>query len=135
MHGRSITLGPLGLIQEGHIGLRDLGVDILQPDIHRANRNGQVLEPGEEVEQVVWSEGEFGRLDVLRGELECPEGQGRCQRQGGGGEGGTCRGRGGGRLWGDGILGLSSQLQGICESLFVCTDKAGKVLVEQACQR
>lgn len=70
MYRGSITLGPLGLIQEGHVGLGDLGVDILQPDIHRANRNRQVFEPGKEIEQMMWSEGELGRLDVLRGKFE-----------------------------------------------------------------
>lgn len=134
MHRGRIALGTLGLIQERHIGLRDLGVDILQPDIHRANRNGQVFELGEEVEQVVWSESEFGRLDVLGGELECPEGQGRCQSQGGR-EGGAGRGRGGGRLWGYSILGLAAKLEGVCKSLFMCTDKAGQVLMGHSCQQ
>lgn len=40
-------------------------MDVLQSDIHGANRNGQFLEPGKQVEQMVWGESEFGRLDVL----------------------------------------------------------------------
>lgn len=77
---------------------------------------------------MVWGEGELGGFDVLGCELECPERQGRSQCQGGGGEGGARGRRGGGRLWGYSILGLAAKLEGICESLFMCPNKAGQVL-------
>lgn len=38
------TLGPLGLIEKGNIGLRNLGLDVLQPNVHGAHRDGQILE-------------------------------------------------------------------------------------------
>ena len=123
------TLGPLGLIQKGNIGLRDLGLDVLQPDVHGAHRNGEVLKAGQEVEEVVGGQGEFGRLDILRRELQCPKGQsrGQCQRRGGKGAPGA-RGGAGGLLWGTGILGLAPELQSICQCFLMRANKAGEVL-------
>lgn len=77
---------------------------------------------------MVWGESELGGFDVLGGELERPEGQGRSQCQRGGGRGGR------GRLWGYSILGLAAKLEGICQSFFMGTNKTGQVLVRDMCQ-
>lgn len=53
MDGGSIAPGSFGFIKEGNIGLRTLGVDIFQSDIHGAHGNAKFFEAGEEVEQVV----------------------------------------------------------------------------------
>jgi hypothetical protein len=60
----------LWFIQKGNIGLRNLGVDILQSDVHRAHSNSQVLEAGEEVEEVMGGQGQFGGFAILRGKFE-----------------------------------------------------------------
>lgn len=122
----AITLGPLGLIQERYVGLRYFGVDVLQSDVHRTHGNGQILEARKQVEEVVRGEGEFGGLDILRGELQCPEGQSRRQRQGGGER--SRRGEGGWRLWGRDILELAAELEGIGKRFLVRTDEAGQIL-------
>jgi hypothetical protein len=44
MDRQPVALGPLGFVQEGDIGLGDVGMDVLEPHIHRAYRNGEVLE-------------------------------------------------------------------------------------------
>jgi hypothetical protein len=73
MNGVSVTPRSLGLIQKGDIGLRYIGLDVLQTDTHRTHGNGQVFEAGEKVEEVVRGEGQFRGFDILRGELYCPE--------------------------------------------------------------
>lgn len=65
MHGGSIAPGPFGFIKEGNIGLRNLGVDIFQSDIHGAHGNAKFFKAGEEVEQVVGGQCEFGGFGIL----------------------------------------------------------------------
>lgn len=46
----SIPPGALGFIKEGNIGLRNLGVNVLQSDVHRAHSDAEFFESGKEVE-------------------------------------------------------------------------------------
>lgn len=71
MDGGPIAPGLLGLVQERNIGLRNLGVNVLQPDVHRAHGNGQFLKTGEKVEKVVGGQCQFGGFGVLRHEFQC----------------------------------------------------------------
>lgn len=64
MNGVSIASGPLGFAQERDIGLGDVGMDVLQPDAHGTHGNGKILETGEQVEEMVGGQGQFGRLDA-----------------------------------------------------------------------
>lgn len=110
MDGVSITSGPLGFIQERDIGLGHIVMDVLQSDTHGTNGYGEILEAGEQVKQVMGSQGKFRRPDALGAQLQCPKRQGRCQSRRGRGEGTP---RAGGCCGGD-MSGLcASQLQGI----------------------
>lgn len=68
---RTPNLLPLCLTEEGDIVARgDICVDVLQSYIHGTNFNAKFREAREEVEEVVRSQSEFGRLDVARREIE-----------------------------------------------------------------
>lgn len=124
MDGVSIPPGPLGFIEKRNVGLRHLGMDVLQSNIHGAHGNREVLEAGEQVEKMVGGQGELGRLQGLRRKLERTEGQRRCQ--GGRGERTRAgRGLGGGAI---GLGGLASQLESIGECLLVGANEAGEIL-------
>ena len=73
MDGVPVPLGPLGFTQEGDVRLGDIGMDVLQSDAHGTHGDGQIFEAGEKVEEVMRGEGEFGRLDAGRGELQSPQ--------------------------------------------------------------
>ena len=66
MDGVSITAGSLWLVEEGNIGLRYIGMDILQSNAHRAHGDGKILESGEKIEEMVWGKCKFSRFDTLR---------------------------------------------------------------------
>lgn len=51
-------------------------MQVFQTHIHRTNIYAQVLETREEVEEVVGSQGELGRLDIMGGKGEVWEGEG-----------------------------------------------------------
>ena len=56
--------------QKGYIVPRqDLCVYVFQSDIHRPDHYRKLFKPGEKVEQVVGSESELDRLDILRAEI------------------------------------------------------------------
>lgn len=44
-------------------------MDVFQSNIQGSHSNGKFFEAGEEIEEMMRGEGEFGRLDALRGEL------------------------------------------------------------------
>lgn len=69
MNRVSVTLGPLWLAQERHVGLRYVVMYVLQSNIHWAHGNGDVLEAGEEVKEVMRSKGKLRGFDTLRSEL------------------------------------------------------------------
>lgn len=54
-------------------------MDVLQANIHRAHRDGEVLKLREQVEQVVRGECQLGWFHVLRGELQGAKGEGGGQ--------------------------------------------------------
>lgn len=60
---------------------------VLQSDTHRAHGDPEILETGEKVEKVVWSEGQLGRLYTMGDKAQCSNGQ--CRGQGRGGKGTT----------------------------------------------
>lgn len=99
---------------------------VFQPYIHRPNLYAQVLEAGEEVEEVVRSERELRRLYRLRGEGEGGKGEGCRPDARGRGCGSICgsrrrRGRNGGALAMSRCLPL--QLQRIRKRFLVGTYK------------
>lgn len=75
MDGVSITSGPLGLVQEGDVGLGYIVMDVLQSDTHGTNGDGEILEAGEEVKQVMGGQCKFRGLDALGAKLQCPKRQ------------------------------------------------------------
>ena len=129
MDGISIASGALWLAQERDIGLRHIGMNVLQSDAHGTHGDGQIFEAGKQVEQVMRGEGKFCGFDALRRQLQCTKGQGRGQGGRGGGapragRGHMCRGLGISR-------GLASQLNSIGEGFFMGADEAGEVLPNQ----
>lgn len=76
MDGVSITSGPLGFVEEGNVRLGHIVMDVLQSDTHGTDGDGKILEAGEQVEQVMGSEGKFCGLDALGANLQCSERQG-----------------------------------------------------------
>lgn len=68
-----VAPGPLRLIQERNIGLRHVGMNILQSNIHRAHGYREIFESGEEIEEVVRGQGKFSGFDSLRGEFQGTE--------------------------------------------------------------
>ena len=124
MDGIPIASGVLWFAQERDVGLRDIGMDVLQSDTHGTHGDGQVFEAGKQVEQVMGGECKFCGFDALRGQFQCAKGQGRGQ----GGRGGGCprAGRGGYIC-----RGLASQLDRIGEGFFMGADETGEVLPNQ----
>lgn len=117
MDGVSIAPRPLWLIEEGDIGLGHIGMDILKAHAHGTNGDGEILEAGEEIKEMVGSQGKFSRFDVRRGKSQRSKGQSGGQRGGGRG------------LRGLGIFRWqTSKLEGIGKSLFMCSNEAGEVL-------
>lgn len=107
-------------------------MNILEPNVHGTHDDAKLVEAGEEVEEMVGSEGEFGGLDMSGTKAQIREG---------GGEDGRCRGRRGicghwrGRArtlatrtkaW---PRALPLVLEGICEGFFMSSYKMGKILV------
>ena len=97
-------------------------MDVFESDVHRTDVHAQIFELCEEVVEVVRREGEFRRLDILRGEGEVWARESLCE--------GDCR-RSGGSLCGLRLaifVALALQLQGVCEISFMSSYKVGEIL-------
>lgn len=64
-----IAPGPLWFVEKRDIGLRHIGMDILQTNTHGPYGDGEILEAGQQVEKMVGVQGKFGGLDTVRGEF------------------------------------------------------------------
>ena len=115
-------------------------MEVLQAYLHRSDIDVELLEAGEQIEQVVWCQGQPSRFDILRCETERAEGEGGSQ--GARGRRG-CRGpfwqsRGWGYGNGAGALTrpmtdlASLELEGVGESLLVRSHKAGELLCKRS---
>lgn len=71
----SAATGPLRFAEKGDVCGGGLIVDVLEADVERSHGHGELLEAGEQVEEVVGGQGQSGRPHRVRGESECPQGE------------------------------------------------------------
>ena len=106
------------------VGRRGIGVDALEPHVHRPDGDAELVETGEQVEQVMRGQGQLDRLHLMRAEPQ------RREREGGGQEGRDGRGRAGRGRVRAGLVGAGAgaQLKRVGQGTLVGTDKVGQVL-------
>lgn len=79
MNGVAVATGAARLVEKRDVGRGRVIVDVLQADVHGTDRDGELLELREQVEEVVRGQGELCGLHIVRGEFEGAKRQGRSE--------------------------------------------------------
>ena len=111
-------------------------MQVLDAYAHGADRDVQLLEAREQIEEVVRREGQLGRLDAVGREAQGAKGEGGSKGIRCGVEGGAARRRWGCRRRRPGRRGaildaLATELESIGKSFFVGTDELSEALLER----